>query len=81
MPSEGSYEWVKDPNDPKKKQPYFIRLKNQKPMFFGALAQTRPGLDEQDGDGFVIITASCDQGMVDIHDRRPLVLSPEQARE
>ncbi|WP_370870935.1 SOS response-associated peptidase family protein [Pseudomonas sp. FP198] len=50
-------------------------------MFFGALAQARPGLDEQDGDGFVIITASCDQGMVDIHDRRPLVLSPEQARE
>lgn len=50
-------------------------------MFFGALAQARPGLDEQDSDGFVIITASCDQGMVDIHDRRPLVLSPEQARE
>lgn len=81
VPSEGWYEWVKDPNDPKKKQPYFIRLKDQKPMFFGALAQIRPGLGEQDGDGFVIITASCDQGMVDIHDRRPLVLSPEQARK
>ena len=50
-------------------------------MFFGALAQVHPGLDPQDGDGFVIITAASDQGMVDIHDRKPLVLTPEHARE
>lgn len=81
VPSEGWYEWVKDPDDPKKKQPYFIRLKSQKPMFFGALAQVHPGLDLHDGDGFVIITAASDQGMVDIHDRKPLVLPPEHARE
>jgi len=81
VPSEGWYEWVKDPDDPKKKQPYFIRLKSQKPMFFGALAQVSPGLDPHDGDGFVIITAASDQGMVDIHDRKPLVLPPEFARE
>ena len=31
------------------------------------------------GDGFVIITADSDEGMVDIHDRRPIVLSPETA--
>ncbi|MGY2314072.1 SOS response-associated peptidase family protein [Pseudomonas sp. SDO5522_S412] len=81
VPSEGWYEWVKDPDDSKKKQPYFIRLKSQKPMFFGALAQVYPGLDPHDGDGFVIITAASDQGMVDIHDRKPLVLTPEHARE
>lgn len=81
VPSEGWYEWVKDPDDPKRKQPYFIRLKSQKPMFFGALAQVHPGLDPQDRDGFVIITAASDQGMVDIHDRKPLVLTPEHARE
>ena len=50
-------------------------------MFFGALAQVHPGLDPHDGDGFVIITAASDQGMVDIHDRKPLVLTPEHARE
>ncbi|WP_407597003.1 SOS response-associated peptidase family protein [Pseudomonas aeruginosa] len=81
VPSEGWYEWVKDPDDPKRKQPYFIRLKSQKPMFFGALAQIHSGLDPHDGDGFVIITAASDQGMVDIHDRKPLVLTPEHARE
>ncbi|KIH80559.1 SOS response-associated peptidase family protein [Pseudomonas batumici] len=79
--ADGWYEWVKDPNDPKKKQPYFIRLKSLAPMFFAALAQVHPGLEPHEGDGFVIITAASDQGMVDIHDRRPLVLAPEHARE
>lgn len=81
VPSEGWYEWVKDPDDPRRKQPYFIRLKSQRPMFFGALAQVHPGLDSHADDGFVIVTAAADQGMVDIHDRKPLVLAPEHARE
>ncbi|WP_421548419.1 SOS response-associated peptidase family protein [Pseudomonas sp. QD4] len=81
VPSEGWYEWVKDPDDPKKKQPYFIRLKSGRPMFFGALAQIHLGLEPHEGDGFVIITAASDSGMVDIHDRRPLVLTPEHANE
>ncbi|TCV69028.1 SOS response-associated peptidase family protein [Pseudomonas fluorescens] len=80
-PANGWFEWVKDPDDPKKKQPYFIRLKSQAPMFFGALAQVTPGLEPNDQDGYVIVTAASDQGMVDIHDRRPLVLSPSLARE
>lgn len=80
-PANGWFEWVKDPLDPKKKQPYYIRLKSQAPMFFGALAQVTPGLEPRDDDGFVIITAASDSGMVDIHDRRPLVLTPEMARE
>ncbi|KPA95351.1 hypothetical protein PF70_04653 [Pseudomonas asplenii] len=50
-------------------------------MFFAALAQMHPGLELHEGDGFVIITAASDQGMLDMHDRRPLVLSPEHARE
>lgn len=81
VPSEGWYEWVKDPNDPKTKQPYFIRLKSRQPMFFGALAEIHSGLEPHERDGFVIITAASDQGMVDIHDRRPLVLAAEYANE
>ena len=79
--ADGWYEWVKDPDDPKKKQPYFIRLKSQTPMFFAALAEVHTGLEPHEGDGFVIITAASEQGMVDIHDRRPVVFSPEHARE
>ncbi|SFO42700.1 SOS response-associated peptidase family protein [Nitrosospira briensis] len=29
--------------------------------------------------GFVIVTEDCEGGMVDIHDRRPVVLEPEDA--
>jgi len=29
----------------------------------------------------LIVTAAADKGLVDIHDRRPLVLTPEAARE
>lgn len=42
-----------------------------------------PDSDEGPGehDGFVIITADSAGGMVDIHDRRPVVLTPDLARE
>jgi putative SOS response-associated peptidase YedK len=80
-PANGWYEWVVDPQDPKRKQPYYIRLKSHEPMFFAALAQVHPGLEPHDSDGFVVITAASDAGMVDIHDRRPVVLTPDMARE
>lgn len=78
--ADGWYEWVADPLDPKRKQAYFIRLKSQAPLFMAALAQVHPGRQPNEGDGFVIITAASDQGMLDIHDRRPLVLGAEHAR-
>ncbi|WP_122434311.1 SOS response-associated peptidase [Pseudomonas viridiflava] len=80
-PANGWFEWVKDPDDPKKKQPYYIRLKSHKPMFFAALAQVHAELKPHEGDGFVIITAESDSGMVDIHDRRPVVLAAKDALE
>lgn len=80
-PANGWFEWVADPRDPKRKQPYYIYLKSGEPMFFAALAQVRPGFEPHEDDGFVVITAASDAGMLDIHDRRPVVLTPEMARE
>ncbi|MCQ9423392.1 SOS response-associated peptidase family protein [Pseudomonas sp. LJDD11] len=80
-PANGWFEWVKDENNPKKKQPYYIRLKSREPMFFAALAQVHTGIEPHEGDGFVIVTDASDAGMVDIHDRRPVVLSPGDARK
>jgi putative SOS response-associated peptidase YedK len=64
-----------------KKQPFFIRLKTRKPMFFVGLAQAAPGDTADEPPGFLIITSSSDSGMLNIHDRRPVVLTPEMARE
>lgn len=81
VPCDGWYEWLKDPDNPKKKQPYFFRLKSRKPMFFGALAQVQPDAAQNHQDGFVIITTASASEMLAIHDRRPLVLSPELANQ
>ena len=82
VPADGWYEWKKDEANPKLKQPYYITLRSDEPMFFAALGQFQRGgaLEPRDDDGFVIITASSDVGMIDIHDRRPVVLSQECAR-
>ncbi|WP_366915227.1 SOS response-associated peptidase family protein [uncultured Pseudomonas sp.] len=39
--ADGWYEWVKNEADPKKKLPYFIRLKSGAPMFFAHWASTQ----------------------------------------
>lgn len=80
IPADGWYEWKKDPSNPKVKQPYFIRLKGGASAFFAGIADIPRGGEEGAG-GFAIITAASDQGMVDIHDRRPVVLPPDVARE
>jgi putative SOS response-associated peptidase YedK len=40
----------------------------------------KPDANQQKGEvGFVIVTEDCEGGMVDIHDRKPVVLEPEDA--
>ena len=79
--ADGWYEWVKDETDPKRKQPYFIQPREGSACFFAAIGKYPADGEQRDGDGFVIITADSKGGMVDIHDRRPIVLTPELARE
>lgn len=81
VPADGWYEWKKDEANPKIKQPYLIQGKSGEPLFMAAIGQFQRGgtLEPRDSDGFVIITASSDVGMIDIHDRRPVVLSTECA--
>ncbi|RMP68446.1 SOS response-associated peptidase family protein [Pseudomonas syringae group genomosp. 3] len=81
IPADGWYEWVRDERYPEKKRPFFIRLKSRQPMFFAGLAQFEQGASDKQPPGFLIITGSSDAGMLDIHYRRPVVLSPELARE
>ncbi|MNO95700.1 putative SOS response-associated peptidase YedK [compost metagenome] len=80
-PANGWLEWIPYPADPKRKQPYYITATNDEPLFFAALAEVYEVLEDQDQEGFMIITAAADEGMVDIHDRKPLVLAPDLARE
>ncbi|WLG69340.1 SOS response-associated peptidase family protein [Pseudomonas brassicacearum] len=79
-PINSWFEWV-DEGGPKK-QPYLIRRKDQAPILCAAIGQYPTGAREPlEHDGFVIITADSQGGMVDIHDRRPVALRAELARE
>ncbi|HBK2930486.1 TPA: SOS response-associated peptidase family protein, partial [Escherichia coli] len=75
--ADGWYEWKKEGD---KKQPYFIHRADGQPIFMAAIGSA-PFERGDEAEGFLIVTAAADKGLVDIHDRRPLVLSPDAARE
>ncbi|EPX9585493.1 TPA: SOS response-associated peptidase [Pseudomonas aeruginosa] len=79
-PVSGWFEWVDGGEG--RKQPFHIQHADCSPILCAAIGQF-PGLDDEQDErhGFVIITADSAGGMVDIHDRRPVVLSPDLARE
>ena len=80
VPIDNWFEWVEATD--KTKQPWLIRRKDREPVFCAAIGQfPSRGAEAQADDGFVIVTADSAGGMLDIHDRRPIVLSPELARE
>jgi len=77
VPADGWFEWKKEGD---KKQPYFIHHKKNQPLFFAAIGKA-PYDKDHGKEGFVIVTAASNKGMVDIHDRRPLVLTADAVRE
>ena len=82
VPADGWFEWVKHPTNKKLKQPYFIQQKSKEPMLFAAVGRFARGEEAQpDEAGFAIVTHHSDAGMVDIHDRRPVVLPADVAME
>ncbi len=78
VPADGWFEWTAADG---KKQPWYIKPKNNQPLFLAALTNLPPGVEGDAGSGFVIVTNESAGGMVDIHDRRPVALSPEDARD
>jgi putative SOS response-associated peptidase YedK len=77
VPADGWYEWT---GEPRHKQPWYIRLKTDRPMWMAAITNFRRDKELHDGSGFVIITTAADSGMVDVHDRRPVVFGTEDAQ-
>ncbi|WGK60055.1 SOS response-associated peptidase family protein [Pantoea sp. SS70] len=77
VPADGWFEWHKEGG---KKQPFFISHRKKQPLFFAGIGKQPYGQDHGK-EGFVIVTSSSNQGMVDIHDRRPLVIAADAIRE
>lgn len=75
--ADGWYEWSGEKGH---KQPWHIHRKDRAPLFMLALANFGPFKVDREESGFVIVTADSLGGMVDIHDRRPVVVSADDAR-
>lgn len=93
VPADGWFEWRVEtsPDDGPTtrdsssreapgRQPYFVHLKSGAPMFLAALSSVRGTEPQMEGMGLVIVTASADTGLVDVHGRRPLAFSADAAR-
>ena len=76
IPSGGWYESTVENG---KKQPWYITRKVNEPILMVGLPNFRPDGEQAVETGFVIVTEDSGAGMVDIHDRRPVVLEPEDA--
>jgi putative SOS response-associated peptidase YedK len=71
--ADGFYEWKKTG---KTKQPFYIRLKDDEPFAFAGLSEHWHRGD-QVIDSCTIITTEPNEMMASIHDRMPVILSPE----
>lgn len=76
MPCDGWYEWTGPKGD---KQPWYIHPKDGKPLLLAGITAWQPGKDVDAPHGFSIVTDDSAGGMEDIHDRRPIALTPESA--
>lgn len=76
VPADGWYEWTGDMG---KKQPWHIHLKTREALFIAAIGACGKQGEQPAEAGFVIVTADAEGGMVDVHDRRPVVFSAADA--
>lgn len=75
---EGFYEWKKDGS---KKQPYYIHLKDGRPLVFAALYDSWKDSEGEVLYTFTILTTSSSSALQWLHDRMPVILGNENSTE
>jgi putative SOS response-associated peptidase YedK len=76
VPALGWYEWTGEKGS---KQPWHVHRTDGAPIYLAALASFNSRSEAAPANGFTIVTADAEGGMVDIHDRRPVVLNEADA--
>lgn len=78
VPTDGFYEWKKITE--KTKQPYYIRMADEKPFAFAGLWEYWRAADAGDGEGilsFTVLTTTANELMATVHDRMPVIIDQE----
>jgi putative SOS response-associated peptidase YedK len=71
--ADGFYEWQRAGRS---KQPYFIRLRNDRPFAFAGIWEAWEGADHSSLETCAILTTDPNELIRPIHDRMPAILSP-----
>lgn len=75
VPAQGWYEWTGEKGA---KQPWHIHRADGAPLYLAALVGHDDG-ESKTANGFTIVTAAADGGLLDVHDRRPIALDAADA--
>lgn len=76
VPADGYFEWVREG---KQKQPYWIRMKDEQPFLMAGLWERwrdKSVPDAEPIETFTILTTTANKLTADIHDRMPVIVSP-----
>jgi len=74
--ADGFYEW-QNRGSGRRKQPYFIHRKDDRPFAFAGLWESWEGADHSYLETCTLLTTSANDLMQPIHDRMPVILAPE----
>ena len=72
--ADGFYEWQKAG---RRKQPYFIRMRDDRPFAFAGLWESWEGPDHSAIESCTLLTTDANDLVRPIHDRMPVILAPE----
>lgn len=76
VPANAWYEWTGEKGQ---KQPWHIHRADGGALFLAALANVAPANELKASNGFTVVTADAQGGVIDVHDRRPVVLTAADA--
>ena len=74
IPADGWYEWIAGV---RVKQPYFIHSADNQPILMAGLYDFNPHANLTT---YAILTTDADNSLREVHDRKPVVLSPEAGK-
>ena len=75
IPTNGFYEWQRQERG---KQPYFIRMRDERPFAFAGLWDRWESPDEGAIETCTILTTAPNAVLAPIHDRMPVILPPAE---
>lgn len=74
VPADGFYEWRREGG---RKQPYFFRLREERPFGFAGLWERWEGEGGKVLNSCTILTTEANEVLRPVHDRMPVILHPE----